>query len=43
MMKFYQPERVKAALRKLGASGDSLCFNGITPPLPLFVPPADGV
>ena len=43
MMKFYQPERVKAALRKLGVSGDSLCFNGLTPPLPLFVPAADGV
>ena len=43
MMKFYQPERVKAALRKLGVSGDSLCFNGLTPPLPLYVAPADGV
>lgn len=43
MMKFYQPERVKAALKKLGASSDSLHFNSLTPPLPLFVPPADGV
>jgi len=43
MYKFYQPERVKAALRKLGAQGDSLHFDGLTPPLPLFVPPADGV
>ncbi|MBR5287297.1 MAG: GNAT family N-acetyltransferase [Clostridia bacterium] len=43
MMKFYQPERVKAALHKLGANGDSLHFDGLTPPLPLYVAPADGV
>ena len=43
MMKFYQPDRVKAALQKLGYSGDSLQFGGLTPPLPLFVAPADGV
>ena len=43
MIKFYQPERVKDALRKLGYSGDSLHFDGLTSPLPLFVAPADGV
>lgn len=43
MYKFYQPERVKAALRRLGAQGDSLHFDGLTPPLPLFIAPADSV
>jgi len=43
MMKFYQPERVKAALKKLGVQGDSLYFSGLTPSLPLFVAPADSV
>ncbi len=43
MYKLYQPARIKAALKTLGHPGDSLHFSGLTPPLPLFVPPADGV
>lgn len=43
MVKFYQPERVKAALLRLGCPGDSLHFDGIMPPLPLFIAPADAV
>lgn len=43
MMKFYHPQRMISALQKLGVPGDSLHFSGLTPPLPLFVAPADGV
>ena len=43
MMKFYHPERMISVLKKLGVPGDSLHFDGLVPPLPLFVAPADGV
>lgn len=43
MMKFYHANRVQAALHALGAQGNSFYFDGLTPPLPLYVAPADGV
>ncbi len=43
MMKFYHPQRMISVLKKLGVPGDSLHFDGLVPPLPLFVAPADGV
>lgn len=43
MMKFYHADRVQSALHALGAQGDSLHFDGLTPPLPLYITPADGV
>jgi phosphopantothenoylcysteine synthetase/decarboxylase len=39
----YKAAYVVSALKKLGAEADALHFNGLTSPLPLFVPPADCV
>ena len=42
-VKFYQPNRVAAALHALGCGGDSLTQTGFALPLPLFIAPADCV
>lgn len=41
--KIYQPERLKAALKRLGSDADSFFFDGFTLPLPLFVASPDAV
>ena len=42
-VRFYQPNRVAAALGALGCGGDSLTQTGFALPLPLFIAPADCV
>ncbi len=42
MVKFYRTDRLRQALSRLG-TGDKLRFDGLTPPLPLYIERADRV